>query len=262
MGSRKIVIQSSNQSIPLTHHAAIVINGTCMLLFSLACTIVSQQSLYIASRRIYISTVSEFVKEVSMVITSGGFRSYTVKENYNAWTNVSWDVKRLSEKKLIIFFIHICILIRWLTYTHPYSFFPFPPFISFPPFFLRFLPARDIRFENGSAGILSYPVSRLHQGTGKRRKTYADTVGHWKESDVITVSGKWPFAQHVDLQTTNPRETAWLGWPLETEHRRRKHKKKYYTLNCRNYYARLYILAVSHLRWWPQKHLNCIWKKS
>ena len=49
---------------------------------------------------------------------------------------------------------------------------------SHPPF----LPPELAPHENVTAAILSYAVSHLHEGTGKLRKTYPDTVGHLTES--------------------------------------------------------------------------------
>ena len=48
--------------------------------------------------------------------------------------------------------------------------------------FFHFLPARGPSLENVTAAIFSYAVSHLHEGTGKLRKTCADTVGHLTEA--------------------------------------------------------------------------------
>ena len=60
--------------------------------------------------------------------------------------------------------------------------------------------------ENVTAAILSYAVSHLHEGTGKLRKTCADTVGHLTEPvRSLTVSVKWPPAQCFDVQAADRR---------------------------------------------------------
>ena len=79
-----------------------------------------------------------------------------------------------------------------------------------------------------TAAILSYAVSHLHEGTGKLRKTCADTVGHSTESvPSLTVSEKWPPAQRFDVQAADrrspiqvltQRKAAWLGWSPGTGH--------------------------------------------
>ena len=57
-----------------------------------------------------------------------------------------------------------------------------------------------------TAAILSYAVSHFHEGTGKLRKTCADTVGHLTESvPSLTVSEKWPPAQRFDVQAADRR---------------------------------------------------------
>ena len=50
-----------------------------------------------------------------------------------------------------------------------------------------------------TAAILSYAVSHLHEGTGKLRKTSADTVGHFTVCPQSTVSKKLPPAQRLDM---------------------------------------------------------------
>ena len=72
-------------------------------------------------------------------------------------------------------------------------FFPFPPSSLPYPLSLvtSFFTARVTPHENVTAAILSYAVSHLHEGTGKLRKTCADTVGHLTKSvPSLTVSEK------------------------------------------------------------------------
>ena len=82
--------------------------------------------------------------------------------------------------------------------------------------------------ENVTAAILSYAVSHLQEGTGKLRKTCADTVGHLTESvPSLPVSEKWPPAQRFDdyvadrrspIQVLTQRKAAWLVWSPGTGH--------------------------------------------
>ena len=66
--------------------------------------------------------------------------------------------------------------------------------------------ARVTPHENVTAAILSYAVSHFQEGTGKLRKTCADTVGHLTESvPSLTVSEKWPPAQRFDAQAADRR---------------------------------------------------------
>ena len=96
------------------------------------------------------------------------------------------------------------------------TFFPFsPPSLPYP----MSLPSLTVRVtfhpygqsyppphENVTAAILSYAVSHLHEGTGKLRKTCADTVGHLTEPvRSLTVSVKWPPAQCFDVQAADRR---------------------------------------------------------
>ena len=70
----------------------------------------------------------------------------------------------------------------YLPFTYPPPFPPFSPPSLFYPLVTSFFTARVIPHENVAAAILSYAVSHLHEGTGKLRKTCADTVGHLTES--------------------------------------------------------------------------------
>ena len=106
----------------------------------------------------------------------------------------------------------------------------FPLFMSFPSLspVTSFLTGRVTPHENVTAAILSYVVSHLHEGTGKLRKTCADTVGHLTESvPSLTVSEKWPPAQRFDVQAADrrspirvltQRKAAWPGWWPGTGH--------------------------------------------
>ena len=63
--------------------------------------------------------------------------------------------------------------------------FPFLLSSSFPFFSLSSRQSPPPPLENVTAAILSYAVSYLHEGTGKLRKTSADTVGHFTESPPV-----------------------------------------------------------------------------
>ena len=97
---------------------------------------------------------------------------------------------------------------------HLYGNLPYPP--PFSPFLRRplLIPCHFLLYrqsyppphENVTAAILSYAVSHLHEGTGKLRKTRADTSGHLTESvPSLTVSEKWPRAQRFDVQAADRR---------------------------------------------------------
>ena len=123
--------------------------------------------------------------------------------------------------KSIFFFFYSCFhLYDNLPLTYPPPFPPFPLFplspsslsylLSLPPLPFpppeppSFLTARVTTHENVTAAILSYAVSHLHEGTGKLRKTCADTVGHLTESvPSLTVSEKWPPVQRFDVQAAD-----------------------------------------------------------
>ena len=121
---------------------------------------------------------------------------------------------------IFCFFFSVFHLYGNLPYTSPP---PFSPFLLLP-----FLTARVTPHENVTAAILSYAVSHLHKGTGKLRKTRAETVGHLTESvPSLTVSEKWPPAQRFDVQAADrrspiqvltQRKAAWLEWSPGTGH--------------------------------------------
>ena len=75
------------------------------------------------------------------------------------------------------FFVYFLFVFPvWLLalYISP-TFFPRLPFLTAVTSFLN-------PHENVTAAILFYAVSHLHEGTGKLRKTCADTVGHLTQS--------------------------------------------------------------------------------
>ena len=88
-------------------------------------------------------------------------------------------IKNILKKKFFSF-------PRRLLFTPPSIYIQhlFPLFSSFPSLspVTSFLTARANPHENVTTGILSYAVPHLHEGTGKLRKTCADTVGHLTES--------------------------------------------------------------------------------
>ena len=94
--------------------------------------------------------------------------------------------------------------------TTPVSPFLLPPGSSF----LYCLPAKGPPLKNVTAAILSYAVSHLHEGTGKRRKTCINTVGHSTES-VPTVYSLWKNDLPLSILICRP----WTGghpskyWP-------------------------------------------------
>ena len=101
-------------------------------------------------------------------------------------------------------------------------FLPFPPSsLSYPLSLPSLPPEFPPPHENVTEAILFYAVSHLHEGTGKLRKTCADTVGHLPESvPSLTVSEKLPPAQCFDVQAADrrspiqvltQRKAAWLG---------------------------------------------------
>ena len=75
-----------------------------------------------------------------------------------------------------MFVSYFHLYVDFLVHTHHH-----PPF----PRFFRFLPTRDSPLKNVTAAILSCVVLYLHEGTGKLRKTWANTV------DRLTESGAW-----------------------------------------------------------------------
>ena len=95
--------------------------------------------------------------------------------------------------------------------------FPFPPPSLSYPLVISFFTARVTPHENVTAAMLSYAVSHLHEGTGKLRKTCADTVGH------LTVcpqsNSLWKMTSHPnDIQVLTQRNAAWAGWSPGTGH--------------------------------------------
>ena len=82
-----------------------------------------------------------------------------------------------------LYFLFVVPPVRLLPFTYPHLRFPFSFFLSVS----RFLPGRGPPLENVTATILSYAVSNLHEGTGKLRKTCADSISVCPQS---TVSGK------------------------------------------------------------------------
>ena len=83
-----------------------------------------------------------------------------------------------------IFFFYSCFhLYGYLPYTYlpPFSPFHLLPFFI-PCHFLPYHQSYPPPPENVTAAILSYAVSHVHEGTGKLRKTCADTVDHFTES--------------------------------------------------------------------------------
>ena len=83
-----------------------------------------------------------------------------------------------------------------------------PLFSTFPSLspVTSFFTARVTPHENVTAAILSYAASHLHEGTGKLRKTRADSVCHLTETvPSLTVSEKWPPVQRFDVQAADRR---------------------------------------------------------
>ena len=96
--------------------------------------------------------------------------------------------------------------------------FPFP-FLSL---VTSFFTARVIPHENMTAAILSYALSHLHEGTGKLRKTCADTIDHltvcsqsntvWKMTShsAFRCAGRGPAVAHP---STDPAKSC-LTWVI------------------------------------------------
>ena len=94
----------------------------------------------------------------------------------------------------------------------------FPSFPSLSPV-TSFLTARVTPHEKVTAAILFYAVSHLHEGTGKLRKTCADTVGHliicpqssslWKMTSrsAFRCAGRGPAVTHP---STDPAKSSCL----------------------------------------------------
>ena len=108
------------------------------------------------------------------------------------------------------FFFFICVFHLYgnLPYTYTPSFFPFPP-PSFPySLSLASFTSRVTPHENVTAAILSYAVSHLHEGTGKLRKTCADTVGHLRACEIPrsvskTVNNFFHYGLHLRPKKSN-----------------------------------------------------------
>ena len=85
--------------------------------------------------------------------------------------------------KIIIFFLFVFPPV-WLAalYISPTFFCLPPPSLPYPLSLPSLLLESPPPHKNVTAAILSYVVSHLYEGTGKLRKTYADTVGHLRES--------------------------------------------------------------------------------
>ena len=102
-------------------------------------------------------------------------------------------LSNIVRQDVLYFFLFVIPPVWQLAFNIYRTFFPFslsslsyplslPPLPSPPPEPPSFLTARVTPHENVTAAILSYAVSHLHEGTGKLRKTCADTVGHLTES--------------------------------------------------------------------------------